>query len=54
LIDFDTKEGTSTATKWLGKVSLAEIPPIPIPPAALLFGSALAGIGFMSKRRSAR
>jgi hypothetical protein len=50
-IDFLTKEGTTTTTQWLGKVSLAEIPPIPIPPAALLFGSALAGIATLARKK---
>ena len=53
-IDLRTKEATNTATQWIGRVTLEDLAPVPLPPAVLLFGSALAGIGFMSKRRSSR
>lgn len=43
------------AENWRGiTVGVSDVSPVPVPAAAWLFGSALAGLGFIGKRRSDR
>lgn len=53
-LDMSTREQRDTKVAWKGNVTLLDVAEIPLPPAALLFGTALAGVGFMSKRRNAK
>ncbi len=48
---FTKTTGSSTDTQAIQQITLYT-KPIPLPPAALLFGSALSGIGFLSRRRA--
>ena len=47
-INMDNREQTDSKMAWMGNVSVSEVP---IPPAALLFGTALAGIGSLARKR---
>lgn len=47
-INMNNREQTDSKMAWVGTVSLSEVP---IPPAALLFGTALAGIGSLARKQ---
>lgn len=53
-INMNNREQTDSKIAWIGRVALADIPPVPLPPAVLLFGTALAGIAAMGRKRKAR
>jgi hypothetical protein len=47
-IGMNNREQTNSSMAWLGTVSVSEVP---IPPAALLFGTALAGVASLGRKR---
>jgi hypothetical protein len=55
LLTFDlTQEGGFKYVQFESRTNAFEFALVPIPPAALLFGTALAGVGFMSRRKKAQ
>ncbi|MEP3248170.1 MAG: hypothetical protein ABJN40_20930 [Sneathiella sp.] len=50
--NFDGLTGTTFELKWAGTdFYIAKISAVPLPPAVLLFGAALAGLGWLGRRR---
>lgn len=50
-LDLSTREQSNNKVAWLGKVSLEDLTPVPVPPALALFGAGLMGILRLSKKR---